>query len=197
MTSMTRSMLRTSRIAVPLLAVAALLGSTPPASAATGPYGFTILDADSGNMVHTCKLLGGDKAGYQAVVCVNITTGPASNGYWAEGSVEAYCQTETGIAVACAQMQVDAITVNGASGSEVEATYACNVTSCPDGRETLPVTTYVYTGGHDCTSSAGHDMWAEILGQTTIWTGSGEFVVSQDGASDGSNYSSGHYWICP
>jgi len=70
------------------------------AIAATGTDGFTILDADSGDVVHHCEVLGGDtykEVTYQAVVCVNIITGPTSDGYYATGQAEAYCQTSGGL----------------------------------------------------------------------------------------------------
>jgi hypothetical protein len=76
-------------------------------------------------------------------------------------------------------------------------TYTC-AGDCGGGREILYVTTFDYTGGHDCTSSSGHDVWAEAAGDTVIDLPSyGEFNVAESISNDGADFSTGHYWVCP
>ena len=90
-------------IAVPLMAIAALLAGIMPASAATGPDGFTILYADSANIVHQCGVVVTNSAGYEGVVCVDINTYADSSGYYATGAVEVICQHgNPEVTVACA-----------------------------------------------------------------------------------------------
>jgi hypothetical protein len=186
-------------LAVPLLALAALLGSVLPATAATGPDGFTILDADSGNVAHHCEVLGTNGNGVQAVVCVDIDTYGDSSGYYATGAIEAYCQDgSASYLVACSYIHIDGIFANQDSGATT-AGYTCNG-DCPSGRKILYVTTYDYTGGANCTSSSGHDVWTEAAGDTVMDTpdiGSWSIGTAYHTANDGSNYSSGHYWVCP
>ena len=196
----------------PLLAVAALVGGALPASAATGPYGFTILDADSGNMAHNCEILGSDTDPgyvtdgsdvYQAVVCVDILTGETSDGYYAEGRVEAYCQTPAGVTVSCGDISLFGLYSNAdaSSGDNVQTNgWGCNGTygNCPAIRNVLPIYTFTYTGGVDCDTSSGHQVWDEALGDTSIGIPGGDaFSVESSGANDGTSYSTGHYWICP
>ena len=181
-----------------------------PASADTGPDGFTILYADSGNMVHNCEILGSDTDPgyvtdgsdvYQAVVCVDIQTGAESDGYFATGQVEAYCQTNGGVAVPCTEVYIDGVFANADANSpdsEEEATFHCEDGHCVGSRNLDPIWTKTYVGGADCTSSSGHDVWDEALGATYIGIPGGDiFSVQLFGANDGASYSSGHFWVCP
>ena len=198
MGGMTRKLRGLGLLAVPLMAVAALLGGIMPASAATGPDGFTILYADSGNIVHQCGVIGEDQYGEQAVVCVDINTYGDSSGYYATGAVEAYCQEgnpET--TVACQGIYIDGLLANADSGATTN-TYKC-YEDCGGGREIFSVATYSYTGGHDCTSSSGHDVWAEALGDTEVdINGASDNTVSDSSfANDNGAHSTGHFWVCP
>jgi len=198
MGGMTRKLRGLGLLAVPLMAVAALLGGIMPASAATGPDGFTILYADSANIVHQCGVIGEDQYGEQAVVCVDINTYGDSSGYYATGAVEAYCQDgnpET--TVACQGIYIDGLLANGDSGPTTN-TYKC-YGNCGGGRAILYVATYSYTGGHDCTSSSGHDVWAEALGDTEVdINGASDNTVSDSSfANDNGTHSTGHFWVCP
>ncbi len=186
-------------IVIPALAVAALLGSVMPASAATGPDGFTILYADSGNIVHHCEVLGTDGTDQQAVVCVDIVTGETSDGYYAEGEVEAYCQTTGGVTIQCHGIYLDGLFANAGSSGYAATTEGCSDISgpaCPTGRLVLSIWSYDYTSGQDCTTTSTHDVWDEVVGDTDITTYNGSYEVELTGANDGSSYTSGHYWVC-
>ena len=86
---------------------------------------------------------------------------------------------------------------NGDSGPTTN-TYTCH-DNCGGGRAILYVATYSYTGGHDCTSSSGHDVWAEALGKTEVdMYGSGPATVSGTSfVNDNGAHSTGHFWVCP
>jgi hypothetical protein len=188
-------------IAVPLMAIAALLAGILPASADTGPYGFPILYADSANIVHQCGVIGAAPGYLEAVVCVDIDTGTDSSGYYATGAVEAYCQVDnppTGFPpepFECQAIHIDGLLANADSGATT-STYNCSG-DCGTGRTIFYVAGYTYTGGHDCTSSSGHDVWAEALGDTSITLGNRTVYVSTYFANDNGTHSTGHYWVCP
>jgi hypothetical protein len=180
------------------MAIAVLLAGILPASAATGPDGFTILYADSDNIVHQCGVIGANTYGYEAVVCVDINTYADSSGYYATGAVEAYCQHGSPeVTTACQNIHIDGVLANQDSGATTNS-YTC-AGDCGGGRAILYVATYTYTGGHDCTSSWGHDVWAEAAGSTTIdLPVYGEFSVGDSHfANDNGTHSTGHYWVCP
>jgi len=112
--------------------------------------------------------------------------------------VEAYCQDgnpET--TVACQGIYIDGLLANADSGATTN-TYKC-YEDCGGGRVIFSVATYPYTGGHECTSSSGHDVWAEALGDTQIeMYGSGGATVSGTAfVNDNGAHSTGHFWICP
>jgi len=182
-------------IAAGILTAAALAGSVTPASAATG----SVLHASSRDLVHSCELLGpASPEGYEAVVCVNIYTAPTSTGYLAEGQIEAFCKIGDGTqTVPCQDIEVDGIFANAAEGTPQEGTIGCNV-NCPAGRYYVTLNPFNYIGGHNCTSSLGHNVWMVALGDTAIVTPDGDpFYVQTFGSNDDGNYSTGHYWVCP
>jgi hypothetical protein len=75
--------------------------------------------------------------------------------------------------------------------------YGCNG-NCPIGQRVVYETgQFNYTGGKDCDTSAGHDIWDVNLSETAIGTTTGYYSVGQDGGNDGANYSTGHFWVCP
>ena len=197
-----------------LMAVTALLGHAMPANAATGPDGFPILYADSGNVVHQCEVIGSDygpaytgstPTTLDAVVCVDIDTTYDSAGYYATGAVEAFCEENDNASETfpCPIINIDSIFANADNGATT-ASYNCE-DNCGGGRPTLYTATFSYTGGADCTSSSGHDVWSEATGDTTIYLPAYSdglyydniYSISPNGANDGTNYSSGHYWVCP
>ena len=198
-------------IAAAVMTMAALAGGMTPAGAATAPDGTPILNASSStnNVAHSCEVLGQSPGFYQAVVCVDINTATDSTGYHASGMIEAFCQdvnpNHIHQTVQCKQIEIDGIFANGTSGSQETYNALCiqfGAGSCPAGRYEWPpggTTPYHYTGGHDCTSSLGHNVWNVATLNTRIVTPDNvPYSVNDPGNSnDSGNYSSGHYWICP
>lgn len=190
-------------LAALLLAVAALLGTAGPASAATGPYGFTILHADSHQRVDDCEVLGPAQRGYVERVCVFIATGTTPRNYYATAGISAACQTIAGDDVPCQGAYLHGILASGLGVSGYQT--AWNTCGSMGGGpcsslygENLISGTYTFTGGHNCTNSIGHDVWAEAFGDTELISPLGsQRYVWPSGANDGLNYSTGHYWICP
>lgn len=187
-------------IAAVVLTAAALAGSVTPASAATGPDGSPVLNASSRGTVHHCEVLGpASPSGYEAVVCVDINTATNYNstGYLAQGEIEAFCKIGAGTqTVPCQHIAVDGVFAN-ADNTFQDIYLGCNGV-CPAGRFTVPSESFNYTGGHDCASSLGHNVWTVALSDTTVVTPDGDFFsVGENGGNDDGNYSSGHAWICP
>lgn len=191
-----------------LFAVFGILISTSlPAKADTGAGGFPIIGADDGYMVHKCEVIG-SADGYQAVVCVNILTGAsdADQTYWFEGTMQAYCQTDAGVKVQCANIVAEGVFANGDGWQDDIGSRACGHTygACPAGGETLVEGTYTSDYGDypNCfLYDANDDAWMVAYGGNTQI----ELPVSDDtielgypnGGNDGANYSSGHYLVCP
>jgi hypothetical protein len=184
-------------VAVPLMTLAALLGGVLPANAATGPDGFPYLYADNGDIVHQCQVLQTGADGDKAVMCVDIDTYGDSSGYYATGAIEALCENSASVVVQCRAIYLHGFLANADSGP----TYSSN-SLCTDGcraqRFTIYTATYSYTSGH-CTSS-GHDVWDAAMGDSYIGTSDSPTVITladSGKANDGSDFSTGHYWICP
>jgi len=187
-------------IAVPVMAIAALAGGALPASATTD--GFPILYA--GGEVHHCEILGAAD-GYQAVVCVDISTGYTDDGfeYYATGAVEAYCQTDAGVAAQCANIDLGGVSATGQADTEYPLTWGCGHAfgACPSDRKVLALDTYTYADG-DCEGSAKQNLWVEAVGtddytQIELPKSDDTFTLSSsDGGNDGDDYSTGHYWVC-
>jgi hypothetical protein len=185
-------------LAVPLLAIAAVLGSVLPANAANAP----ILYADSGDTVHHCTTVGPPDMGvpYVAVVCVDINTGANSSGYWATGEVEAYCEEGTASYILpCSSIEITGEFAN-ADNDIQKYTWGCSDGGCPNSRKIIDIATFNYTGGTDCDTSSGHNVWTVVEGSVTtiVMPGGATATLGPGGgANDGDNYSSGHYWVCP
>ena len=203
---MTRTLTKRGLITAVVMAVAALFGSVLPASAATGPYGFTILHADAGNFAHHCEELGQGYDQYHnltdAIVCVDIDTSGGDTGYRATGAVEAYCEIGGNAAdlTPCPMVAIDGSFANASSGA-AHATFYCEDNCSGSVRNILYTETIPYTNAN-CTSAAVNQVWSQALGDTEIalYSGMGDWLprsVGSDGSNDGSTYSSGHYWICP
>jgi hypothetical protein len=204
----TRRPLRRGVLAI-LFAVAAGLATALPASAATGAGGFTILGALDGAVVHHCEVIG-SADGYQAVVCVDITTGPEDDNqqYYAKGAIEVYCQKDSGVTVQCANIYAEGVFANGDGDQDDAGSYACGHAygACPSGRVVLPEGTYTYD-----TSGAEPNCYLYDTGETAVWTvaygGNTQIELpvsdktieldASNGGNDGINYSSGHYLVCP
>lgn len=205
---MTRILTKRGLIAAVIMAAAALFASVMPASAATGPDGFTILHADAGNIAHHCEVLGTGWDMYDnevsAIVCVDIDTGGGESGYHATGAIEAYCEGHnsngTTFDSACPIITIDGFLANGSSGA-ANASWSCNDNCSNGGRNYLYTETINYTDG-SCTTHSVNDVWSTATAGTKIWlfsqTGSWlTYSVGADGANDGTGYTTGHYWICP
>ena len=191
-----------------MLAVSAVLvGTALPASASTGAGGFTILAALDGQSVHHCEVLG-SADGYQAVVCVDITTGGEDDNeeYYAKGAMEVYCQTDSGVAVQCANIYAEGVYANNDGYRDDVGSYACGHSygACPTGREVITEGTYTdETSDYpDCYEyDAGDDIWMVAYGGNTqieLPVSDETFELdASDGGNDGNDYSSGHYLVCP
>jgi hypothetical protein len=189
-------MRRKSLLAVLLAFAAIAAGPALTARAETGVDGFTILDAYAGNMVHRCGVFGAS-GDYQAVVCVDINTGPAGDtvyNYDAKGTMELYCQTTGGVTVRCPSMIAEGVFADGGGDRDDVGEYVCNG-NCPSGREYLTEGTYTWSTsglGSDCDVSLVDSVWMVAYGGTS-------WVELPNGAYEylGSNWSTGHYLICP
>ena len=187
---------------------AASTTATPSPAGTPDDYGFTILDASSSQDVHHCEQLGIDRKGYQAIICFDLNTYASGGNYYATGEVEAMCQTIAGAIVQCPQITLGGSFTEGVEGSTlIQKSWTCGGSSaaCPDGRWVQTLTTFEWSNSDSASCSNGTtlvtDVWVNVVGPTTQI----ELPVSDatyqlnasDGGTDGSDYSSGHYWVCP
>jgi hypothetical protein len=188
----------------------AVLGASAPASAATGTGGLPILYAGEGNTAHQCTVIG-SADGYQGVVCADILTGTTATEYWAEGRVEIICQKGSGssaVDVQCAHVDTVGRVSNAAGGYDYVGQWACGQAEgpCSTGRNYVTTWAFDYSTASGCASNpnSSYDVWMIALGnyETGSPTGielpvSGKWVYLGTGnANDGTNESSGHYYIC-
>lgn len=192
------------KVGIALLAsTAALVGTTASASAATGEGGFTILDASAGNQAHVCTILGTDDDYHEAIVCVDINTKVSGDQVLIQGQLEAYCQDDNGTVVQCANiMDGGEIASTGGVWSSYANDCGHSLGACPTGRE------YAYSswmgdgtsaGESGCASNTSEALWSIAVGvSTTIeLPGSDDsYTLSNTDPNDGSNESTGHYYIC-
>jgi hypothetical protein len=187
---------RKTLLAIVLAFAAIVAGPALTARAGTGVDGFTILDAYAGNPVHKCEVFG-TSGSYQAVVCVDIATGPVGNTsstYDAKGTMELYCQTTAGVTVKCASMIAEGVFADGGGDLKDNGEYICSG-NCPSGRE------YLYEGEYSWgTASLGDECYTSLI--DSVWMvayGGTSWVELPNGSYEylGSNYSTGHYLICP
>lgn len=194
--------------AAALTAFIAVVGTSMSAHAATGAGGITILHASNGDMAHQCTVIG-EVDGYQGVVCADLLTGLLGSQYWVEGRVEAYCQTDAGVEVQCAD--VDLLygeMADGGGGNTLIGGTQCGHSygPCSTGRN------YAYSRSNfyydtstypvSCSSSTGSitQVWAVAAGgvvgielpKSDKWV-----YLSTANSNDGGNESTGHYYICP
>lgn len=187
---------RKSLLAILLAFAAVAAGPALTAWAETGVDGFTILDAYAGNTVHKCDVFGAS-GNYQAVVCVDIATGPVGDtvsNYDAKGTMELYCQTTAGVTVKCDSMIAEGVFAQGGGLRDDQGQYICNG-NCPSGRESLYEGEYSWSTsglGSDCDLSLVDSVWMVAYGGTS-------WVELPNGAYEylSGNWSSGHYLVCP
>lgn len=197
----TRARLRTAALLAGLALIATL--GIPTAGAATGSDGFPILYASVGQEAHKCEVVDSDQYGNQAVICADLITSPtfditSNNVYypyyvWAEA--EALCQTSAGVVEQCANIVVNAEVADASSGAAGSATKVCGhaAGACPVGRLTVDTNYLQYDSSVGCSSDSPYDVWGLVLGggATVI-----ELPKSGKNVTLGSNFSTGHNWIC-
>jgi hypothetical protein len=194
--------------ALALTASAVVLGTSIPASAATGTDGFPILYASYADLAHHCTVVGHAVDGYEAVVCADILTSEVnSSDYSAIGQVEAYCQTTAGVTVQCANIQAGT-TLYDAVGEQVgPVVIYCGHSqgACSTGKNVLSTlesngSQFEYTSNAGCstTPSSDHDVWDEVSAEIELPKSDTYFSLEQGGGndSDGSVFTTGHYYVC-
>ena len=187
------------------LAISAVTATTANAAA------FPVLHGGNGGPaaeVHTCIVLGTDGT-TDGVACIDLLARQAvdSTGQNVESEteqVEMYCQNAvTSVVVQCANVAVDHSISNGV-GNEISRTNVCGHSNgaCSSGRNVWSV------GGWDvpevlppaCTASADqtNQVWAVVYGNnvTSIELPQSDVSVHLNGGNDGSNESTGHYFVC-
>lgn len=200
--------MRISRVAVKaglalLASTAVLVGTTASASAATGPDGFSILDASAGNEAHVCLVLGTDDDYHKAVVCVDINTKVSGDEVLIQGQVESLCEDDNGTVIQCANiMSAGEIASTGGVWAEYAADCGHALGSCPTGRE-YAHSNWMADGSEasesGCASNPVEALWSIAFGvSTTIeLPGSDDsYTLGNTAPNDGANESTGHYYIC-
>jgi hypothetical protein len=188
------------------MAAVAIAGTTVNASAATGPDGFPIIHASAGGAAHTCTILGTDDDYHEAIVCVDINTMTSGGEAFAQSEVEAYCQTIGGTVVQCANITAEGqYSASGGLGAMQPYYKFCGhqYGSCPTGREYLTGAWVAASAEGD--GNCGHvldslaQVWSiAVGGETTIeLPGSDDtYTLSNTSPNDGTNESTGHYYVC-
>jgi hypothetical protein len=188
-------------VAAALLAVTVALGTSTAADAATGAGGVPILYASQGNVAHTCTVIG-SSGEYQGVVCTDLVPGELGSEYWVDGRIEVFCQTNAGVTVQCVSAWVDGVLANGAGENpSIGGQCGDGYPSCSTGRNYYSAG-FTYYSPFNCASStiSSTQVWAVAYGSSYNLTGvelpGGHWVWLRAG-NDGSNQSTGHYYICP
>ena len=184
-----------------------------PAGFPIGVGGFPILHSITAqNQAHVCKVIGKDKYGNQAVLCVNltaVTTGDLTSAlpYAAVAQVVASCQNSSNVTVQCANITEkveldeaaddDPLSVSNKCG---HASGACAVAglSAQTDNPRLTYTSISDTCGEVPVSV--YDAWAFAVGggPTVIELPTSDMNVTLDSsnANDGNNFSTGHNYVC-
>ena len=183
------------------MATAVLAFGATSASAATGVDGFTIIHASQGTQVHHCEKVGADSQGNQAIICVDINTNTWHNAdseeYWgeAQSQTEAYCQ-KNGVIEACKALVVEgeyatpleSQTYNSACGTDV------GLDACGSGR------LYGYSKWYLTSPASNYNCGSAPQSDSDVWSlavkGIRWDLPSGTRVNLGSNYSSGHYYVC-
>jgi hypothetical protein len=142
------------------------------------------------------------------VLCSDLITTQTSSAYYVQGQSEAYCeeaQAPYDIGT-CQKIVVDNHLFTGAGTSNADTEASC-IKDCPsDGRLLVSSARWGYTiaGGENgvCSSNvdSSYQVWGIISGGETTWIFPDGFEYTLgggDGANDGMNESSGHYFVCP
>jgi hypothetical protein len=198
------------RLLVVLAATAVgVLGLASGAEADTGPDGFTILYASSGDWVHTCNVISENDQRFQAVVCADLETSEAGSDYYVKAQAEAYCQTTASphTPAPCEEVK-DYARLSTAEGSTADHPASCGDGSCTTARIISATRTWDYTiagsGNGACLNpDSSYDVWGLVVGDSDITT-----IITPDNyvwevgviglpPNDGFNESTGHYYVCP
>lgn len=166
----------------------------------------------SGQEAHSCTVIGSDGT-TEGVVCIDILTGiydsNSGEGTYARSQIELLCQNiSSGATVQCADA-VGTWGVYDAAGDGTSDNAECGHSygACSTGRNYYKGNTIDYPWSEwsdsncDTNVSAASDAWAVAYGSgdTRIeLPGSDDWVYlnSGSGANDGSNESTGHFFIC-
>jgi hypothetical protein len=190
------------------MAAVAIAGTTVNASAATGPDGFPIIHASAGGAAHTCTILGTDDDYHEAIVCVDINTMTYDGEAYAQGQVEAYCQDKSGTIVQCANITVEGeYAASGGLGALQPYYKFCGhqYGACPPAGDREYDTGPWVAASAEGDSTCGHildsvaQVWSiAVGGETTIeLPGSDDtYTLSNTSPNDGTNESTGHYYVC-
>jgi hypothetical protein len=195
---------------VVVFAVAALACTALSASADTGTGGVPIVVAgSSGGQIHHCSVVGTPADGYQAVICADISTSQTDSArdYEATGAIEVLCETTSGVTVQCANIDIEGVFANGTGQDTDAGWWGCghSLGACPSGRRIITEGRINYSGSAypSCLDNpnSNFDLWTVVYGGTTQieLPVSGKYVTlgAGSGANDGSNFSTGHYYVCP
>ena len=193
-----------------VFAVAALACTALSANAETGTGGITIVAAGSPDgQIHHCSVVGTPADGYQAVICADISTSQtdSSQDYEATGAIEVLCETTSGVAVRCANIDIEGVFANGTGNNMDAGWWGCghSLGACPSGRKIISEGRINYSGSDwpSCQNNpnSNFDLWTVVYGGTTQieLPVSDKYVTlgAGSGANDGSNFSTGHYYVCP
>jgi hypothetical protein len=181
-----------------------------PAGAPNGADGFPILYATATqNQAHVCKVIGKDKYGNQAIVCVNLTAIPIADEasplpYAAVAQAVVSCQNSSDVTVQCANITETAELADAEDGVQVTASNHCGHAwgACPVGALSAQTGRVDYALSNSCGDVPGsaYDAWGLVLGggATVIELPTSDTNVTLDSsnANDGSNFSTGHNYIC-
>lgn len=161
------------------------------------------------NQAHVCKVIGTDKYGNQAVVCVNLTVlvdGGAGSALPYDVTAQAVllCHNRSNANVQCANISERVELADAVDGVDLTENNICGHTNgaCPVTGLSAQTGVMAYTSiTPACESNpvSVYDTWAFIVGGVTVieLPESGQNVTLDSGnANDGSNFSSGHHYAC-
>ncbi|HEX3513595.1 MAG TPA: hypothetical protein VHT26_06310 [Trebonia sp.] len=184
--------------ALGVMAGLAITSIAVPASAATGPDGFTILYASQAQGAHKCEVVGTrDQYGNEGVVCADLWTSSDGAGhYFVRGDVEAYCQNSANVVVECPSIESESQLTAGNGVSTRTPIFGCGgaLAACPVGRWNDYTDGFEYTTNTGCASNPDslNQVWnVALMGGTFI-----ELPQSDKTVTPSANWSTGHYYIC-
>jgi hypothetical protein len=192
-----------------IVASLCIAGSAGSASASG-----SVLNAQSGDVVHQCVQVGHDNLGNQGVVCVDLDTYMTSDGHEdfpaVQAKMEIVCENNEGAEVECAEAHEFGLIANAATGAGTRHEFDCGHQwpACSGGhnggRDVINIGNDYFPeeGTTTCDFAYINSVWAVVFGQDSQTSielpGSGEWVyLSSATANDSGNESTGHYYICP